>query len=330
MGSVSFGVILAILASLIMLINCAVVIALVRLIWKDRCRGLCFVLNLAISDSLVGFTITGLVTEELSGPEHQTPQQYCVLRMACITCPSAASIFTVILVTFDRYLAIKHPFRYFKIMGGPVVGICIGGPWVLACLIGFLPMMVHGFQQKSYQGQCTFFGVFQPTYTLMVFCVSFFPAFFIFLYFHCYLLKIASLHIQHIRELEPVGLPATCPASHPSNDTKALRTVGILVGCFALLWSPFFVVSIVQVACQRCYLHRLLEHYLWVLGVCNSLANPLIYGYWQKEVRLEIYQMCLCLKRKIFPLVHFDSHPGTGPTQSGGPLYFISVAQLKE
>ncbi|XP_063169684.1 glucose-dependent insulinotropic receptor [Candoia aspera] len=330
MGSVSFGVILAVLASFILLINCVLVIVLVRLIWKNHCHGLCFVLNLAVSDSLVGCAITGLVAEELSGPEHQTPQQYCVLQMACITCPSAASIFTVILVTFDRYLAIRRPFHYFKIMRSPVVGMCIGGPWVLACLIGFLPVMVHSFQQKSYQGRCTFFGVFQPTYTLIVFCVSFFPAFFIFLYFHCHLLKIASLHLQHIRELEHAGLPATCPASQPSNDTKALRTVAILVGCFALLWSPFFVVSMVQIACQRCYLHHLLEHYLWVLGVCNSLANPLIYGYWQKEVRLEIYQMCLCLRSKIFPLFQFDNHPGTGPTQSRGPLYINSLAQLKK
>ncbi|XP_013925857.1 PREDICTED: glucose-dependent insulinotropic receptor [Thamnophis sirtalis] len=250
--------------------------------------------------------------------------------MASITCPSAASIFTVILVTFDRYLAITHPFRYFNIMCGSVVGICIGGPWLLACLIGFLPVMVHSFRVENYQGLCTFFAVFQPTYTLVVLCVSFFPVFFVFLYFHCRLLKIASLHIQHIRELEPAGLPATCPTSQPPNDTKALRTVAILVGCFAFSWTPFFVVSIAQIACQRCYLHGLLEHYLWVLGVCNSLANPLVYGYWQKEVRLEIYQMCLCLKNKIFPLFHSDSQPDAAPTQPEGPLYIISLAQLKD
>ncbi|XP_058052818.1 glucose-dependent insulinotropic receptor [Ahaetulla prasina] len=330
MGNFTFGVILALLASLIMLVNCVVVIALVRLVWKNHYPGMCFVLNLAISDYLVGFTITGLVNEELSGPEYRTPQRYCVLQMASITCPSAASIFTVILVTFDRYLAITHPFRYFKIMCGPVVGICIGGPWLLACLIGFLPVMAHSFQEKNYQGLCTFFGVFQPTYTLVVFCVSFFPVFFVFLYFHCRLLKIASLHIQHIRELEPAGRPAACPTSQPSNDTKALRTVAILVGCFAFSWSPFFVVSMVQIACRHCYLHRLLEHYLWVLGVCNSLANPLIYGYWQKEVRLEICQMCLGLKNKIFPLFHLDSQPDAVPTQPGGPLYIISLAELKD
>ncbi|XP_054852936.1 glucose-dependent insulinotropic receptor [Eublepharis macularius] len=297
MGNVGFGVVLAVLALLIITINALVAVALVRLIWKSGCRGLCFVLNLAIADSLVGFTITGLVTEELSGPTHQTPRNYCILRMACIVCPSAASILTVILVAFDRYLAIKHPFRYFKFMHGLVVGACIGGLWLLAFLIGFLPLIVQSFQKKNYEKPCTFFGVFQPTYMLTVFCVAFIPALFAFIYVHFHLLKIASSHAQQIREREQIHASGTCPAPQSSSETKAMRTIAILVGSFALSWSPFFVGSIVQMACHRCFLHHLLEHYLWVLGLCNSLINPLVYAYWQKEVRLQIYQICLCMKR---------------------------------
>ncbi|XP_042336014.1 glucose-dependent insulinotropic receptor [Sceloporus undulatus] len=329
MGEFSFGVILAILSLLIMAVNIFVVVVLVQLIWKSRCLGLCFILNLAVADSLVGFTVTGLVTEELSSPEHQTPQNYCVLRMACVTFPSAASIITVILVSFDRYLTIKHPFQYFKIMCGPVVGVCIGGLWLLACLVGFLPMIVHSFQQKNYQGLCTFFKVFQPTYVLAIFCVGFFPGFFIFIYFHCHLLKIASLHAQQIQGLEPIGFTATCPGPKCSTATKALRTVAILVGCFAVLWSPFFIGSIVQIACQQCLLDHLLERYLWVLGVCNSLVNPLIYAYRQKEVRLQICQMFLCMKIKVFPLFHVNSQ-SRAPDRTGPSVHTISLAHLEE
>lgn len=329
MGSVCFGVVLAILAFLIMATNALVAVALVRLIWKSGCLGLCFVLNLAIADSLVGFTITGLVTEELAGPTHHTPRNYCILRMACIACPSAASILTVILVAFDRYLAIKHPFRYLKIMHGLVVGACIGGLWLLAFLIGFLPLIVRSFQKKNYQEPCTFFGVFHPTYMLTVFCVAFFPALLAFIYIHCRLLKIASSHAQQIRERKQIRPLGTCPALQPSSDTKAMRTVTILVGCFALSWSPFFVGSIVQAACWRCILHHVLEHYLWVLGLCNSLLNPLVYAYWQKEVRLQIYQMCLCMKRKVFSLFHADSR-GHAPSGTVASVHTISVPKLEE
>ncbi|KAJ7310244.1 hypothetical protein JRQ81_007142 [Phrynocephalus forsythii] len=329
MGYVSFGVILAILASLIMATNSFVVAALVRLLWRTEYPGLCFVLNLAVADALVGFTITGLVAEELYGPGHQTPQKYCVLRMACITCPSAASILTVILVSFDRYLAIEHPFQYLKIMHAPVVGACVGGLWVLACFIGFLPVIVHSFQQNSYHGQCTFFAVFQPTYMLTVFCVGFFPACFVFIYFHCHLLKVAALHAQQIREQEPSGCAGPCPPPHLSSATKAARTVAILVGGFVISWLPFFVGSLVQIACQRCVLHRILERYLWVLGLCNSLVNPLVYAFWQKEVRLQIHQMFLCMKIKVLPLFRVDNHPHA-PSRAAVSVHAISLTHLEE
>uniref|UniRef100_A0A6J0UQB7 Glucose-dependent insulinotropic receptor n=1 Tax=Pogona vitticeps TaxID=103695 RepID=A0A6J0UQB7_9SAUR len=329
MGSISFGVILAILASVIMAINAFVITTLVRLIWKTGYLGLCFVLNLAVADALVGFSITGLVTEELYGPEHKTPQKYCLLRMACITCPSAASIFTVILISFDRYLAIEHPFQYLKIMCAPLVGACVGGLWLLASLIGFLPVIVRRFQQKDYQGQCTFFAVFQPTYMLTVFCVGFFPACFVFIYFHCHLLKVASLHAQQIREQEPPGSAATCLPPPISSATKAVRTVAILVGCFVISWSPFFIGSLIQIVCQDCPLHYVLERYLWVLGMCNSLVNPLVYAFWQKEVRLQIHQMCLCMKMKVFPLFCVDNHPHA-PSKTVVLVHAISLAQPVE
>ncbi|XP_053129466.1 glucose-dependent insulinotropic receptor [Hemicordylus capensis] len=310
MGEVGFGVALALLAGLIMAVNALVAVALVRLIWKNRGLGLCFVLNLAIADSLVGFTITGLVAEELSGPEHQTPKNHCIFRMACVTSPSAASVLTVILVAFDRYLAIEHPFRYFRIMRAPLVGACIGGLWLLAGLIGFLPVIIRPFQKPTYHEECTFYGVFRPTYVLTVFCVAFCPACGLFLYFHWQLLQTANLHAQQIRELGHSRSAGIFPALHPHSDAKAMRTVAVLVGCFTLSWSPFFVGSIVELACEHCDLEGLLERYLWVLGLCSSLANPLVYACWQKDVRLQVCQMCRSLKSRVSPLCHSHRQPG--------------------
>ncbi|EMP32083.1 Glucose-dependent insulinotropic receptor [Chelonia mydas] len=184
----------------------------------------------------------------------------CILRMAFIISPSAASILTMIMVTFDRYLAIKRPFQYFRIMSGLVVGACIVGLWLAACFIGFLPVIVQGFQQ-SYEGKCTFFGVFQPTYMLTVFCTGFFPALFIFIYLYCDILKIASLHVQHIREVAQVGLSGNSPSPHNTSDMKAVRTVAILIGCFVLSWSPFFIASIVKTMCQKCLPYNVIERF---------------------------------------------------------------------
>lgn len=120
------------------------------------------------------------------------------------------------------------------------------------------------------------------------------------------------------------------PPRTPS-DFKAVRTVAVLIGTFTLSWTPFLITSIVQVACQECRLYTVLEQYLWLLGVSNSLLNPLIYAYWQKEVRQQLYQMALGVKKRLtsflFLLSARDGAP-EGPRESSYHIATISHAQL--
>ncbi|NXY92572.1 GP119 protein, partial [Alcedo cyanopectus] len=206
----TLGVILAVLASLILTANVLVAVALLRLIQKSGSKGLYFVLNLAVADAAVGFTVTGLVADEFSQLFHP-PQIFCVLRMAFVTTSSAASILSLILVACDRHLAIRKPFHYLQLVTGPRVAVRLAGLWLLAATIGFLPVLAPGFQKFSNHKKCFFFGVFHPTYILTVFCVGFLPAVFLFIYLYCDMLKVASAHVQHIQEVEQAGLSGGCP-----------------------------------------------------------------------------------------------------------------------
>ncbi|XP_006769949.1 PREDICTED: glucose-dependent insulinotropic receptor [Myotis davidii] len=268
-SSFPFGVILAVLASLIIAANALVAVAELLLIHRNDGVSLCFTLNLAVADTLLGVAISGLVTDQLSNPARPTQKTLCSLRMAFVTSSAAASVLTVMLIASDRYLAIKQPLRYFQIMNGFVAGACIAGLWLVSYVIGFLPLGVPIFQQTTYQGPCSFFAVFHPRFVLTLSCAGFFPALLLFVFFYCDMLKIASMHSQQIRKMEHAG--AIAGAYRPP------RTV----------------------ACQECHLYLVLERYLWLLGVGNSLLNPLIYAYWQKEVRQQLYQMALGMKKGL-------------------------------
>ncbi|XP_009488323.2 glucose-dependent insulinotropic receptor [Pelecanus crispus] len=312
MASSALGAILAVLASLIIAANALVAIALLRLIQKSSSKGLYFVLNLAIADAMVGFTVVGLVLDEFSQPFYPPPI-FCVLRMAFVTSSSAASILSLILVACDRHLAIRKPFHYFQLVTGLRVGVRLVGLWLIAAIIGFLPVLAPGFQKISARGKCSFFSVFHPTYMLTIFCVGFFPALFLFIYLYCDMLKIASVHVQHIREVEHAGLAGGCPPSRTTSDMKAMRTVAVLIGCFTLSWLPFFIASIVQTVCPECFPYKVIENYLWLLGLCNSLLNPLLYSYWQKDVRLQLSQLAAGVKRRVLLLLgNGRRFPGRG------------------
>ncbi|XP_015481608.1 glucose-dependent insulinotropic receptor [Parus major] len=303
-ASWALGAILAVLASLIIAANVLVAIVLLCHIQKSGSKGLCFVLNLAFADAMVGFTVMGLAMDELSQPFHPS-QNFCILRMAFVTSSSAASILSLILVACDRHLAIRKPFHYFQLVTGLRVGVCLVGLWLVAATVGFLPVFVPRFQRVNNHWKCSFFNVFQPSYMLTMFCFGFFPALFLFLYLYCDMLKIAAVHVQHIQEVEQAGLGGGCPPPRATSDMKAMRTVALLIGCFTLSWLPFFITGVVQMVCSECFPYKVIENFFWLLGLGNSLLNPLLYSYWQRDVQLQLSQLAAGVKRRL--LLHLGS-----------------------
>jgi len=67
-------------------------------------------------------------------------------------------------------------------------------------------------------------------------------------------------------------------------ETKAAKTIGIIVGCFVLCWLPFFTIYITRAACVDCVPDLLFSVFFW-LGYCNSAINPVIYGLFSREFR---------------------------------------------
>ncbi|KAL2094179.1 hypothetical protein ACEWY4_008898 [Coilia grayii] len=275
---------------LIISTNLLVAISLVLLIRKQGCRSWCFVLNLALADILVGFAITVIASDGIHPRTSPMQQTDCLLRMAFVTCPTAASILTMFLISLDRYVAIKLPLRYSRVSGRWPTGGSLLLLWLLSLLVGFLPCLVRRMQWQDYRGTCTFFSVIEPRSIILIFCGCFFPVLGVFLYFYLDILIIACGHQRQIRRARKAGA-RHCQPSRYWGHVKALRTVALLVGCFTLSWCPFFTVSVVQVLCSDCKLYRFLENHLWLMGLSNSLINPLVYACWQREVRQQIGTM---------------------------------------
>ncbi|XP_062391759.1 glucose-dependent insulinotropic receptor [Sardina pilchardus] len=289
------GRILCIVSLLIISTNLLVAASLVLLIRKRGCRSWCFVLNLALADILVGLAITVIANDGLHPSEEDPIQKMdCLLRMSFVICPSAASILTMFLISLDRYVAIKLPLRYARLSGKWASGGSLVLVWAFASL-GFLPCLVTEMQCEEYDDTCTFFSVIKARSIILVICTGFFPVLAVFVYFYLDILKIACGHQRQIRQARKAGA-RHCQPSRYWGHVKALRTVALLVGCFTLFWCPFFIVSVVQVICSGCRLYRLLENHLWLLGLSNSIVNPLVYACWQKEVRQQLCIMFSYLK----------------------------------
>ncbi|XP_029028772.1 glucose-dependent insulinotropic receptor isoform X2 [Betta splendens] len=172
------GVILTIAACLIISTNLLVAAALLKLILRKSSQSWCFVLNLALADALVGVAITGLATENFtyvtrSQHNHTTADTLtngtllakgktrCLMQMAFVASPCTASIMSMLLISLDRYAAIKMPLRYSLLSGKATAVGSLLALWISSIVVGFLPVMVRQLQTEGYSGFCAFFSVIQ-------------------------------------------------------------------------------------------------------------------------------------------------------------------------
>ncbi|XP_012223082.1 octopamine receptor Oamb isoform X3 [Linepithema humile] len=83
-------------------------------------------------------------------------------------------------------------------------------------------------------------------------------------------------------------------------ETKAAKTLGIIVGGFILCWLPFFTMYIVRAFCPN-RIHPTIFSVLFWLGYCNSAINPCIYALFSKDFRFAFKKIicckCSCMRR---------------------------------
>lgn len=101
-------------------------------------------------------------------------------------------------------------------------------------------------------------------------------------------------------------------------ETKAAKTLGIIVGGFICCWLPFFTMYLIRAFCEDC-IHPTVFSVLFWLGYCNSAINPLIYALFSKDFRFAFKRIickCFCTSRPLS-----TSRRGSDGSQMHGRQY---------
>lgn len=110
----------------------------------------------------------------------------------------------------------------------------------------------------------------------------------------------AKEHAHQIQMLQRAGAPsegrpqvADQHSTHRMRtETKAAKTLCIIMGCFCLCWAPFFVTNIVDPFVDYTVPGQVWTAFLW-LGYINSGLNPFLYAFLNKSFR-RAFLIILC------------------------------------
>ncbi|KAM6181797.1 LOW QUALITY PROTEIN: trace amine-associated receptor 4-like [Erethizon dorsatum] len=242
------------------------------------------ILSMATTDFLVSCVVMPFSTIRSIDSCWYFGDLFCKLHSCCDIMLCTTSIFHLCFISVDRYYAVCDPLRYVTKITMPVIEffLLISWPFPIFCAFDlvFSGLNVIGAEDFIAAMDCTGLCVliFNNLWLLASLIAFFLPGtVMVGIYIH--VLTVARKHAKQIgtgpRTKQAESESRMKPTS--KRESKATKTLSIVMVVFVACWLPFFVLTIVDPFIDFTTPEDLYSVFLW-LAYSNSTFNPIIYG----------------------------------------------------
>lgn len=188
-----------------------------------------------------------------------------------------ASTYSLLAVSYDRFVAITAPLMYPAKMTPKRVFTYIGLVWLLATIIGATSFMFTDYESR-------------PSVYLLVIVAAFLIPFLLVAYFYTIIIKIAKRQARLIESQVNLTEEQKHSRRNEKREQKAAMTIAMIIGAFAVCWLPNLIIGVIHFAVStysECEAERMEQLWLATLpfAFINSAINPIIYTLRHEHLR---------------------------------------------
>jgi len=302
---------------------------------KLRSFGNYFILNLAISDLIVGMLICVYAPALLRGC-WQLTRTGCLVWLLLDYVVPLASAWNMALISLDRYWSVARPIEYRLAMSTKRAVVCMSVPW-LAGIVWYGPSVLlwaplNGGVSIVPDGKC-FVEFYNNTGYLITssfveFVIPFVTVATINILIYLNIrrrsrgLTSTSANRDGRTTTSNVGGSANDLAAINnfddkqkrikakrllSRDKKSARSLAVLIIVFLFTWAPFEICAFVNPVCNFCIEDTTNEVVFWFLWL-NSTINPILYPLLQQRFRIVFTQLLCCVANETIASGRWTMH----------------------
>ncbi|TSW62363.1 Adenosine receptor A1 [Bagarius yarrelli] len=297
------------------LIAVASVIGNVMVIWAVKINRTLrdttfwFIVSLAVADIAVGALVIPLAITISIGL--QTHFYSCLMVACTVLVLTQSSILALLAIAIDRYLRVKIPTSYKRVVTQRRVGLAVMACWVVAFIVGMIPMLgwnkLHNLQQQNgslssdFIITCEFETVISMEYMV---------------YFNFFswvlppLLLMLGIYTEifymiHKQLNKKVGTSHNDPNKYYNKELKLAKSLALVLFLFAISWLPLHILNCITLFCPTCENPKALLYIAILLTHGNSAVNPIVYAFRIKKFRTafhSIWKHYFCCKGTLPPI----------------------------
>ncbi|CAL1535685.1 unnamed protein product, partial [Lymnaea stagnalis] len=247
-----------------------------------------FMGNLALADVMVGISVAPCASLSYVGLPHNF--YGCVFINSILLMITNVSILMLLAIAIERFIAIKEPFLYERVLTirrAIFVNIFV---WVLGLSLGMVPLLGWntGYHEIEY---CKFLDVMTLEYMVyfQFFGLVLLPMS-IMLFIYLYIIIIIQ---RHLRKSDALGeqLHGKHLKSLFKKDVKSAKWLAMVNLLFGIFWLPINILNCISLFCPQCQFPILFLLAAIVMSHANSCINPFLYAASNSRIKRAIKEM---------------------------------------